>query len=163
MKNNPKDPWAWAGLVGDTLDLLPFVTGAGEITKAFKAVDKVADSSLDVIEMNNKLDKIKDAASNLPKGDNWVYYSFDERGLIEYVGITNDFKRRENQWSGIRDIEKYCSGLDRDAARFVEQAVIDTFGRKYNDTGILNNIRNSIGNKKNLYKGYIKFFNDIWQ
>lgn len=31
---NPSDPWAWAGLVGDVVDLVPFVTGVGELTKA---------------------------------------------------------------------------------------------------------------------------------
>lgn len=42
--SNPTDPWAWAGLVGDAVDLIPFVTGVGEITKAVKTVDKIADS-----------------------------------------------------------------------------------------------------------------------
>ena len=29
---NPTDPWAWAGLAGDAIDLIPFVTGVGEVT-----------------------------------------------------------------------------------------------------------------------------------
>ena len=41
---NPDDPWAWAGLAGDVLDLVPFVTGVGEVTKAVRAIDKVSDS-----------------------------------------------------------------------------------------------------------------------
>ena len=41
---NPTDPWAWAGLVGDAIDLVPFVTGIGEVTRAAKAVDKVTDT-----------------------------------------------------------------------------------------------------------------------
>ena len=36
--NNPKDGWAWAGLGGDAVDLIPFVTGVGEGTKALGAV-----------------------------------------------------------------------------------------------------------------------------
>ncbi len=30
---NPDDVWAWAGLVGDVVDLIPGVTGVGEVTK----------------------------------------------------------------------------------------------------------------------------------
>ena len=29
---NPTDPWAWAGLAGDAIDLIPFVTVVGEVT-----------------------------------------------------------------------------------------------------------------------------------
>ena len=41
---NPTDLWAWAGLAGDTIDLVPFVTGVGEVTRAAKTIDKVADT-----------------------------------------------------------------------------------------------------------------------
>ena len=48
---NPTDPWAWAGLVGDAIDLIPFVSGVGETTKAIKvtmgAVTETADSLYD--------------------------------------------------------------------------------------------------------------------
>jgi len=37
---HPTDPWAWASLVGDTLDLIPGVTGVGEGTKALSATAK---------------------------------------------------------------------------------------------------------------------------
>jgi len=41
---NPTDPCAWAGLAGDAIDLIPFVTGVGEATRAVKTIDKVADT-----------------------------------------------------------------------------------------------------------------------
>ena len=41
---NPTDPWAWAGLVGATIDLIPFVSGVGEVTRAVKTMDKVTDT-----------------------------------------------------------------------------------------------------------------------
>ncbi len=41
---NPADPWAWAGLVGDAIDLIPFVTGVGEATRTLKTIDKVTDT-----------------------------------------------------------------------------------------------------------------------
>ena len=40
---NPTDPWAWAGLAGDVVDLVPFVTGVGEVTRAVKAANKAGD------------------------------------------------------------------------------------------------------------------------
>ena len=114
--------------------------------------------------MNSKLDKIKDAASNLNKGINSVYVSYADDGLIEYVGITNEFIRRKKEWEGTREIYEYITNLDRDAARYVEQAVIDTFGfaTKGRD-GILNNVYNSIGKNNKKYKGYINFFKNIWK
>ena len=50
---NPANPWAWAGLIGDAVDLLPVVTGVGETVKATKMVkyaDDVIDASHDTIK-----------------------------------------------------------------------------------------------------------------
>ena len=41
---NPSDPWAWAGLAGDVVDLIPFVAGVGEVTRAIKTIDRVTDA-----------------------------------------------------------------------------------------------------------------------
>ncbi len=40
---NPTDLSAWIGLLGDTVDLIPFVTGVGETIRALRVADKVAD------------------------------------------------------------------------------------------------------------------------
>ena len=40
---NPADAWAWAGLVGDALDLIPIVTGAWEAVCGLKVLNKVDD------------------------------------------------------------------------------------------------------------------------
>lgn len=58
---NPSDPWAWAGLIGDVVDLVPFVTGVGELTKAAGAVADVADVIDDVHDTARALDNIEDA------------------------------------------------------------------------------------------------------
>ena len=47
---NPKDPWAWAGLVGDVIDLIPFVTGVGEVTKVVGTAARVADAVDDAVD-----------------------------------------------------------------------------------------------------------------
>ncbi|MEI3071176.1 MAG: RHS repeat-associated core domain-containing protein [Oscillospiraceae bacterium] len=57
---NPSDPWAWAGLVGDVVDLVPFVTGVGELTKAAGAVADVADVIDDVHDTARALDNADD-------------------------------------------------------------------------------------------------------
>ena len=55
---NPTDPWAWAGLAGDAIDLIPFVTGVGEVTRAVKTIDKVADT----VQIAKAVDFTDDAA-----------------------------------------------------------------------------------------------------
>ena len=89
---NPSDPWAWAGLVGDVVDLVPFVTGVGELTKAAGAVADVADviddvhdtaRALDNIEMKApKLIQINYSSAVLPRG-----YIFGKR--VHFAGRVN--------------------------------------------------------------------------
>ena len=55
---NPSDPWAWAGLAGDAIDLIPFVTGVGEVTRAVKTIDKVTDT----VQIAKAVDFTDDAA-----------------------------------------------------------------------------------------------------
>ena len=55
---NPTDPWAWAGLAGDAIDLIPFVTGVGEVTRAVKTIDKVTDT----VQIAKAVDFTDDAA-----------------------------------------------------------------------------------------------------
>ncbi len=64
---NPTDPWAWAGLAGDTVDLIPFVTGVGEVTRAVKTIDKVADvvdTTYDIAKTANRVADVIDASTN---------------------------------------------------------------------------------------------------
>jgi hypothetical protein len=57
---NPSDPWAWAGLAGDIVDVaIPFVGGVGEVVRGVNTARKAAEAA----------DGVKDAvrtASNLP-------------------------------------------------------------------------------------------------
>ena len=46
---NPLNPWAWAGLAGDALDLIPFATGIGESIKGMRVVAKGADLADDTL------------------------------------------------------------------------------------------------------------------
>ena len=79
---SPTDPWAWGGLAGDTIDLLPFVTGVGEATRAVKIINKA-----DGLKPRKLIDK--DTVKWLNKGskDYTVYYGI-EKGNAVYTGIT---------------------------------------------------------------------------
>ena len=56
---NPKDVWAWAGLAGDAIDLIPVVTGAGEVVRSLKAVNKIDDIS-DAVRFSDNTDDVLD-------------------------------------------------------------------------------------------------------
>lgn len=85
---NPLDPWAWAGLVGDAVDLLPFVTGVGESTRAAKLVkyadyaaehaDELADITVDTIKFVKASD---------------MKYAFKDGGeFLDIVGNSSNYK-----------------------------------------------------------------------
>ena len=59
---NPGDPWNWAGLIGDAIDLIPFVTGVGEATRAVKTANKVADKTTAVIKIQKAVDFTPESA-----------------------------------------------------------------------------------------------------
>ena len=168
---NPSDTWAWVGLAGDVVDLIPFVCGVGEATDVIRVatkVDKVVDAVDDVVDAadsindakkttNQSLKAIKAASEKLDKGDHFVYIARGSDGIVEYVGITNDFVRRKAEWAAKgRKIEFYIDGLDRKSARIVEQTVIETFGMAKNGGRLTNKI-NSISTKNPLYDAVKSF------
>ena len=64
---NPTDPWAWAGLAGDAVDLIPFVTGVGEATRTVKTTVKVVDKASDVVDTAKTIYKAADTTSDIRK------------------------------------------------------------------------------------------------
>ena len=161
---NPYDPWAWAGLIGDAIDVcVPFLGGTGEIVRGLKAVAEsmhAAEAANDLLQLTqNSVNFITEISNNLPAGDTCVYVSY-KYSTLEYVGITNDFGRRKGEWNGIREIEQITPYIDRTDARYIEQTIISTFGKGEN--GVLSNIRNSIGTKGSKSDGFIKFFKSLF-
>lgn len=105
----PSDPWAWAGLVGDVIDVaVPFVTGVGEATKAIKTMRKTTVSVItnvdDVIETARAYKNTADAASDVrkatgtyvvlyKKGENYVGKGGFERAITsakEHLSASDD-------------------------------------------------------------------------
>ena len=52
--NDPRDPWAWAGLGGDLIDLIPFVCGVGESVRGVKTAKKIVDEGKDAVKATVK-------------------------------------------------------------------------------------------------------------
>ena len=149
---------SWAGFgwaVADTISLLPGIPSVSYVRRGLEIADTVQDIS-------KSMRRIQDAAETLPRGNNYVYYSLNSNGIIDYVGITNNFERRSAEWARKgRVIQHYVDGVDRTSARYVEQAVIDTFGMKKNG-GLLDNKINSIAPKPvTIYEGFKRFMKPL--
>ena len=99
---NPCDPWAWAGLAGDALDLIPFVTGVGETTKAVRTTIKIADNTADVVDTAKDVYKILDTASDIKKATGT--YEILYKSGKNYIG-KGGFNRAIS--SAVRNASKY--------------------------------------------------------
>ena len=64
---NPDDPWAWVGLVADTVDLIPFVTGIGEISRAANTTRKISKNFDEVVETGSDIARLVENAGDLGK------------------------------------------------------------------------------------------------
>jgi hypothetical protein len=54
---NPADPFAWLGLAGDAVDLIPFVTGVCETIRVLKVGDNIAEGTDGAIDTYRRLKK----------------------------------------------------------------------------------------------------------
>ncbi len=61
---NPADLGAWAGLIGDTVDLIPFVTGVGESIRALRTAGKITDGTDASIDTYRNLRKVTKGTGN---------------------------------------------------------------------------------------------------
>lgn len=144
---NPTDPFAWAGVIGDTVDLIPFVSGVGEVTRAVNGARKLIDKSEDALDAARKLYKGADKASDWRKATG-SYEILYESGQT-YVG-KGGFKR------AIKSAEKHADGKRVVAIRWekadnARQAFIDEYKKMCHYGGPNNS---SIRNKNSL--------NSIW-
>ena len=101
---NPTDPWAWAGLIGDTVDLIPFVTGVGEVTRAVKTIDKVADT----VQIAKAVDFTEDAADIVKTLDRSRGFTKSTasagRKIHQGYKATNSFPKAGKEFREIRGI-----------------------------------------------------------
>lgn len=85
--NNPNDPLAWVGLVGDTLDLIPFLTGVGETVRFASLCIKCADGFGDLSKAANYgIDTYKSLRKVL-KGSGLEAHHIIEQRLVKHLGF----------------------------------------------------------------------------
>ncbi len=95
---NPCDIWAWVGLAGDLVDLIPFVTGVGEAADLLRIAmigSNVIDAVDNVHDTANIVDSAIDTYKNLKKVNKGngleVHHIVEKRFAKELNGInTND-------------------------------------------------------------------------
>ena len=80
---NPGDIGAWAGLLGDTVDLVPFVTGVGESIRALRAAGKIADAADATIDTYRNLRKVA-------KGTGKEVHHILEKRFVSQLGLNID-------------------------------------------------------------------------
>ena len=92
------------------------------------------------------------ALKTASNGKNVVYLSKNAKGVVQYVGITNNFARRaaEHLTSKGIHIEKILANLSRSDARAVEQALIEIYSLEKNGGTLVNKI-NSIAKTNPIY------------
>ena len=93
---NPYDPWAWAGLIGDAIDLLPIVSGVGEATDVLRIAtktDDIIDLADDIHDTANLVDGTVDTYKNLRKvnkGNGLEVHHIVEKRFAPFLGQNKD-------------------------------------------------------------------------
>ena len=120
---NPLDPWAWAGLAGDALDLIPIVTGLGESIKGMKVVAKGADKVEDALttirfaKAASYADEFAEGGLDLAKALNRTSDGFTISNRLDGVKIHKSFMENGSLIPGTR---LRADGLDTVAKSLYE-------------------------------------------
>jgi len=149
---NPYDPLNWAGLAGDALDLIPFVTGAGEAVRGVKVVPKgidMADDTYDTIRFVKATDMVDE---------------FDGSGLdiARSLGRTVDGFTISNKLDGIRIHYSFMgNGLKIDGSKLrvdglnkLEKTLFEL--KPYNKIGARRGVKQILNYNNELGGGYQK-------
>ena len=64
---NPNDVWAWVGLAGDAIDLIPFVCGVGEAIKVAKVAKKTIEIADDVHDSSKVAEALTEVTEKVSK------------------------------------------------------------------------------------------------
>ena len=142
---NPTDPWAWAGLVGDTIDLIPFVTGVGEVTKSVKVTINVTETSGDAIKSARAVYNSSGSANRIRKMTG--SYDIEFASGTHYVGKGNfqraitSAKNKSNKYSDAVKTITWKSA-DNNKAAFLDEFYMQSKygGRKRDGAPVYNEI-----------------------
>ena len=148
----PADPWAWAGLAGDVIDLIPFVTGVGEATKAVGATVKVinrvddavdtikivkaVDFTDDALDTIKTLDKVNGATKSSLSAGRRIHHGYKAGDDILY-GISKEVTRNRVRADFVDEANKIIYELKPNNPRGLRQGIKQLqryrveFGREY--------------------------------
>ena len=86
---NPSDPFNWIGLAGDVVDLVPFVTGVGEVTRAVKVSTKSLGKADEIIDVGcSSYRKLKKSIGSAGTGKEW--HHLVEQSQIKKSGFSSN-------------------------------------------------------------------------
>ena len=144
---NPADLWAWAGLAGDIVDLVPFVTGVGETTKAVGATVKVAnavdntydtikivkaaDFTDDALDAIRSLDKVGNATRSTASAGRRIHKGY-KTGYEFVEGMTKEAVRGKNRLDFLDDVNKIIYELKPNNPRGLRDGIRQL--QRYNNT-----------------------------
>ena len=86
---DPYNPQAWFGLVGDAVDLIPFVTGVGETIRGLRFVDKVSGNVLEIAERADDTIDTYRALKRINKGSGKEVHHIIEKRFVSALADQN--------------------------------------------------------------------------
>ena len=101
---NPTDIWAWASLAGDVVDLIPVVTGVGEITRAARTIDK-ASTTVQIAKAIDFTDDAADIVKTLDRSKGFTK-STARAGRKIHAGykVTDDFSKIGKEYRKVKGV-----------------------------------------------------------
>ena len=104
MAANPYDASAWAGLVGDAVDLIPFVTGVGEMVKGLRFVDK-AGNTLEIAKATDFTKDAKKIVTSLDRSSGFTKSSRSAgRDIHKGYKYGKGFNAKYKEYKGVKGI-----------------------------------------------------------
>ena len=156
---NPTDPWAWASVVGDTVDLIPFVSGVGEATKAVSITVKTVDVADDAVDAAKTVWRTADQVNNIKKATGSYEIIFESgKNYVGKGGFKRAIKSAEDKVSKYAD--KVVS-IEWKSAQNWKEAFIDEY-RRMKVRGVQNDFTyNKIWSPGRKY--FIDAFNKLFE
>ena len=94
---NPGDAWAWVGLAGDVVDLIPFVSGVGEATDLMRVAGK-ADEFVEAVGDVHDAEKVIENVNNSVKASERAR-AVRKAWKMEYENVVNGGQGISRTWS----------------------------------------------------------------
>ena len=85
--NDPSNPEAWIGLALDAVDLIPFLTGTGEVYRAYRVADRLAEGFGNLTKAKEYGIMGYNALKKVLKGTGLEAHHIIEQRLVKHLGI----------------------------------------------------------------------------